>query len=386
MILTYRYRLLPTRRQHVLLEQILESQRILYNAALEERIGAYSKAGVVRNYMDQTKALTVWRQEDEEARMLPVGLQRATLKRLDDAFNAFFRRLKNGEKPGFPRFHGPAHFQSFGFREWMGITLRGARIRFKGMQGPLRVHMHRPLPAESTVKNCILHREERKWSVSFAVELGVAPPRQGSRCVGVDLGIATFAALSDGGFIPSIRAEQQSARVLRVGQRRLARRQRGSSGYKAARTALNREHANIRGRRREFLHQAAARLVRDYDTIVIESLRVGALADSTLAREVRDASWGDFIETLRYKAERAGVRVIAVNAHDTSQLCSACGVRVQKPLSWRIHVCTACGAVIDRDLNAARNILIRAGVGPGLPNVAGLCGPRAGEKLIQAPG
>src|SRR6187549_2699954 len=135
MIVTYRYRLLPTKRQHRALEAILESQRQLYNAALEERIDAYRKAGVARTYFDQTRALTLWREQDPEATALPVSVQRATLKRLDEAYKAFFRRVKLGAKPGFPRFRGKGWFDSFGFREFSGITLRQGRLRFKGMPG-----------------------------------------------------------------------------------------------------------------------------------------------------------------------------------------------------------------------------------------------------------
>ena len=143
MIRTYRYRLLPTRRQHLALAGILESQRQLYNAALEERIDAYRKARVTRTYVDQTCALTEWRRTDHEARSVPVSLQRATLKRLDGAYRAFFRRLKQGQKPGFPRYRGRGWFDSFGFQEFSGISWRNGKLRFKGFPGMLRVHLDR---------------------------------------------------------------------------------------------------------------------------------------------------------------------------------------------------------------------------------------------------
>ena len=132
----------------------------------------------------------------------------------------------------------------------------------------------------------------------------------------------------------------------------------------------------------DYLHQATSRLVRDYDVIAIEELNVGALARSKLARHVHDASWGRFISMLRYKAEWAGIRLIDVDNCDTSQICSGCHQRVPKQLEDRVHLCASCGLCIDRDLNAARNILFRAGVGPDLRNVAGLRGMRAGENLI----
>jgi putative transposase len=196
----------------------------------------------------------------------------------------------------------------------------------------------------------------------------------------VDLGISTFAALSDGGFIPSLRAARKAERRLRVAQRALSRKGRGSGGRREARTAVARCHAAVARRRAEQLHQASARLVRDYDYIAVEKLNVMALARSALAKDVRDASWAKFISMLRYKAEWAGARLIEVDPRNTSQECSGCGMKVPKDLSDRSHDCPHCGLSIDRDLNAARNILYRAGVGPGLRNVAG-CGMRAGENL-----
>src|SRR5258705_9741512 len=165
MILAYRYRLLPTRQQHRALEAILESQRQLYNAALEERIDAYRKAHVTRTYFDQTKALTEWRRDDPGASAMPVALQRATLKRLDEAYKAFFRRIKKGGKPGFPRFRGKGWFDSFGFREFCGISLKEGRLRFKSMPGSLRVHMHRQLPTDAVIRSCTFRRDVKGWVI-----------------------------------------------------------------------------------------------------------------------------------------------------------------------------------------------------------------------------
>jgi putative transposase len=384
MIVTYRYRLLPAKRQHRALEWILESQRQLYNAALEERIGAYNRAGVTRTYIDQAKALTEWRRSDPEASALPVSLQRATLKRLDEAYRGFFRRVAKGGKPGFPRFRGKGWFDSFGLREFSGIALKGSRLRFKGMPGGLRVHLHRELPEGAPIKSCTFKRDTTGWSVSFAVAIEANAPRQSHRAVGVDLGLSTFAALSDGGFIPSLKAARKAERQLRIAQRTLARKQRGSRGRREARKAVARCHAAVARQRREHLHQASARLVRDYDAIALEKLNVKGLAGSALAKDVHDASWAGFISMLRYKAEKAGARLIEVDPYNTSQDCSGCGMKVPKSLADRRHDCPHCGLSIDRDLNAARNIFNRAGVGPSLGNVAGFGGMRAGENLRSA--
>ena len=382
MILTYHYRLLPTKQQHRALEAILESQRQLYNAALEERIDAYRKANVTRTYFDQTKALTVWRQDDPDASALPVALQRATLKRLDEAYKAFFRRAKSGGKPGFPRFRGKGWFDSFGFREFCGISLRAGRLRFKGLPGALRVHLHRTMRAETVIRSCIFRRDVKGWMVGLSVELPTPPLREDQRAVGVDLGITTFAALSDGAVIPSLKAARRAERHLRTAQRALARKKRGSKGRGKARIEVRRCHAATVRHRTNHLHQASARLVRDYGVIAIEALQIRGLARSSLGKDVHDASWAKFISFLRYKAAKAGTRVIEVDPRNTSQDCSGCGARVPKELGDRQHECPHCGLSIDRDLNAARNIVHRAGVGPGLRNVAD-CGMRADGNLSE---
>ena len=384
-ILTCCYRLLPSKRQHRALERILEQQRELYNAALEERIDAYRKAGVTRSFIDQCKALAEWRRGDPDAAALPSRLQRWTLSRLDGAYQGFFRRVAQGRKPGHPRFRGKGRFTVFGFQEFCGIRLEHRALRFRGMPGNLRVHLHRPIPEGASIRSCIFRRDIKGWTVGFAVQVQVPDVGKGDRSVGVDLGISTFAALSDGGFIPSLRAARRSERRLRVAQRAFARTAQGSNNRRKARKEVARCHAAAKRQRANHLHQASARLVRDYDVIVVEKLNVRGLARSALAKHVHDASWGKFISLLRYKAEWAGKRLHEVHPYDTSQECSRCHVKVPKKLGDRLHECSHCGLRIDRDLNAARNILGRAGVSPGLRNVAD-GGMRAGGNLDEMAG
>jgi len=385
MILTYQFRLLPSKKQWRVLESLLESQRLLYNAALEERIGAY-RHGVALTYIDQCKGLTEWRQTDADAASVAVNLHRGTLKRLEEAYKGFFRRAKlRAGKAGFPRFRGKGRWNSFAFREFRGISFDGGRLRFKGMPGAIKVHVHRKMPEHAPIRSCTLRRDSKGWKVGFCVDVSVGHPRKGERSVGVDLGISTFAALSDGGFIPSLRAARRAQRQLRVAQRALSRKSRRSKSRCKARTQIARCHAAVARARSNFLHQASARLVRDYDVIAIEALNVRGLARSALARDVHDASWAKFISFVTYKAAKAGARLIEVNPVNSSQMCSGCGVMVHKDLRQRSHHCPHCGLSLDRDLNAARNILGRAGMGPCLPNVAD-CGQRAGGNLVWSEG
>src|SRR5579884_4291846 len=229
LVLTYKFRLLPSRRQHAALGAILESQRQLYNAALEARISRYRATGETETYIDQCKALTVCRRELPEMGALPVRLQRWTLKRLDEAFQAFFRRAKarNG-KAGFPRFRGMGRWHSFGFSEFFGIRFDGKRLRFVGLPGGLRVHLHRRLPDGADIRSCVFRRDGRGWSVCFQVAVAAAGARPVSVALGIDLGLSVFAYCSDGVVLPNPRIARKAERELRRRQRALSRCKRGS--------------------------------------------------------------------------------------------------------------------------------------------------------------
>lgn len=377
--LSFRYRLLPSKAQHVALVRILEDQRQLYNAALEERIDAWRKARRSISYFDQTKALTACRREIPEMGALPVDLQRATLKRLDEAYRDLFRRVKAGKKAGFPRFKGRGWFNSFGFREFSGITLDGLRLRFKGMPGGLRVHLHRPLP-EGRILSCTFRRDNKGWVVALVKRVAASGRRSDGSAIGIDLGIKNLAVLSNGTVIPNPYAARRAQKVLRRRQRALSRCRRCSAGSGKARAALARTHRMMANLRDTYLHQVSARLTRDYAAIAVEDLNVAGLSRSMLAREVNDAAWGKLLFMLGYKAERAGCELIKVDPMNTTQACSGCGAIVPKTLADRWHECPHCGLSLDRDHNAALNVLRRAVVGPWALNVAG-CGERAPGNL-----
>lgn len=378
--LSFKYRLLPSRRQHEALGQILESQRELYNAALEERIGAYKRTGRVRSYAEQCRALTEWRQGDADAATVPANLQRWTLRRLDHAYGAFYRRLKRGGKAGLPRFRGAGRWRSFGFNEFSGIQFDGARLRFRSMPGGLRVHLHRPLPA-GRIFGCSFMRDAKGWTVHLLVGVDCEAPRAGERAVGLDLGLINLVALSDGSTVPNPRHARRVDREIRRRKRALSRCKRGSRGRVKAVVRAERASRRATNARTTHLHQVSADLVRRFDLIAVENLNVKGLAASSLAKSVHDASWGRFQRLLKYKAERAGARVVEVSPIRTSQTCSGCGNVAAKTLKERTHSCSLCGLVLDRDHNAALNILRLGVVAQGVPNVAGY-GERAPGNLM----
>ena len=372
MVLTYRQRLLPSKRQHIALLWLCEQQRQLYNAALEERIDCYRKTGRSLSFVDQAKSLTVCRRElTEEMGALPLRLQRWTLKRLDDAFVGFFRRLKARDGcAGFPRFRNRNRWSSFGFDEFSGIRWDGKRLRFAGLPGGLRVHLHRSLPPKTDIRSCVFRRDGRGWYVGFQVAVAMMEKRVVRTAVGVDLGLKVFAHCSDGVILPNPHVARRVKQELRRRQRALARCKRGSNRRCKARERVARLHRKVINVRNTWLHQRSAELVSRADLIAVEDLNVkGMIRHPKLARSISDVGWSRFVAMLAYKAERAGAHLIRVDPRNTSQRCSGCGELVPKSLAVRTHACPSCGLTIDRDRNAARNILLAAVVGRGADNV-----------------
>ena len=357
LILSYRYRLLPSKRQHAALKHILEEQRILYNAALQERIECYKKTGKSRSYMDQCRGLSEWRKEDAD---LPANLQRWTLKRLDNAYSAFFRRLKKSSgKAGFPRFRSKSRWKSFGFAEFSGIQLKNNRLYFKGMPSGLKIHLHRLLPENADIRSCTFTHDLKGWYVSLQVKILCAEKREIVNPIGIDVGLKEFAVFSDETVIPNPRIARKAQKQLRVAQRALSRAKRGSKRRLEAKRRVAVLHRKIANTRNTFLHQISADIVKQYDAIAVEKLNVANMVHSTMAKSIHDASWSTFFQMLNYKAARAGVQLVSVDPRNTSQLCSGCGAIVKKRLKDRVHACEECGLVLDRDHNAAINILAR---------------------------
>jgi putative transposase len=367
-IRTYKYRLLPNKRQHADLRQTLEDQRQLYNAALESRVDCYRKTGKGITFFDQCKELTELRKEESFASTVRV-VQVATLRRLDRAYQSFFQRLKRGKNPGFPRFKGKGWWNSFGLDDPRRVKLVSGKIRLKGISGGIRVHFHRPMPEGKTL-SCQFRREAKGWYICFIVRIATELLPATGRSIGVDMGISSLAILSNGEVIPNIRSRKLHERELRRRQRHLSRCRKGSNSRRKARDAVARLHAKIRNTRHTHLHQVSSKLVRVSDLIAIEKLNVRGMASSMLAKSVNDAAWSTLMEFLTYKAEGAGRQIIEVDPRNTTQACSGCGVIVPKDLNQRWHDCSECGLSLDRDVNAARNILARAVVRPWVANVA----------------
>lgn len=359
MILTYQYRILPTRKQHLYLAQMLEDQRVLYNAALEERIGCYVKTGKSITFFDQCKSLTAWRCVDTEAAGTSRRIQAWTLKRVDDAYAAFFRRCKSSSyKVGFPRFRSKGRWRSFGVRGARDVHQEGNRLSWKGLPGSLRIRLHRPLPAEFRRCSYTFTKDHKGWSVCLILEVTVSNNCVVTTSVGIDLGLNVFAYQSDGIVVSNPRIARRAEKELRIRQRALARCKRRSNRSVKLKHKVNQLYSKIGNTRKTWLHQQSTRIMSTYDLVAVEDLNIkGMVKHPTFARSIGDASWSKFVGMLAYKAEKAGKHLIKVNPNNTSKTCSSCGELVPKTLVVRTHSCPHCNFVVDRDWNAARNIL-----------------------------
>lgn len=351
MIKTYKYKLDPNRKQRELLEHTVNSCRFLYNCALEQRRG--QRIG----QFEQMRQLTDVREAFPEYKTVHVHVLQNVIKKLNKAFEAFFRRCKSGEKPGFPRFKSKDRFDSFAFNN-TGFALQGKKLSISKV-GNVKVRLSRPLPTSARIKALTIKRICGAWYACLAMEYEpVALPPANHEIVGVDVGIEKFAATSDFRFIENPKSYEQGQKKLRAAQRRVARRKKGSHCRRKAVLLLQKVHQRIANRRLDFLHKESTKLVRQYGTIAVESLNIKGLSRGMLAKQVHDASWSTFIRLLTYKAAEAGRRLVEVDCAYTSQTCPSCGVIEKKKLSQRIHSCE-CGYSTHRDIAAAQIILGR---------------------------
>lgn len=360
----YKYRVYPTKEQRAGLKAQLFFCAELYNAAVEQRRTLWRQYGASISHKEQSRQLTELRRDHPE--LLPDGMSRSamqkTLKRVDRAFRAFHRRVELGEKAGYPRYKGRDRVNTLQaqYRSGCKINIETSRLYWSGV-GEIKVKLHRSLPDGARITEIQIKREAAgtEWYICLGIELPLPTPLEPTgNAVGVDLGISTFAALSNGQLVQGPRAQRGVEARVALLQRERARKTPHSNRYRKHCELLGRARVREARIRRDHHHKLARLLVRGNDLIVLEDLKVRQLAESRLAKDVRDQGWGQFARILADKAAEAGRLVLVVDPRGTSQECSSCARTVPKRLSVRIHACE-CGLVLDRDVNAARNILRR---------------------------
>ena len=360
MLKTFKYRLYPTRAQTRLLDQTVETCRRLYNDCLAERKTAWEERHESIGKFAQLRKVKDLKTTNPYAASVHSHILQVVVADLDKAFAAFFRRAKAGETPGYPRFRGRQRFDSFGLKEYgNGFRLDGRRLKLSGI-GRVAARWHRPI--EGTIKTLRVARKAGHWYACFACEVEPTLLPTTGREVGIDVGLHHLLATSDGETIENPRWYRAEQKKLRVLQRTVSRRVKGGSNRRKAVAALQRQHERIANRRKDFLNKLAHDLVRRYDRIALEDLATAnMIRNGRLSTSILDAGWSYLRTHLTSKAAEAGRVVYAVQPAYTSKTCSRCGTRFDSlSLADRWVEC-GCGLGMDRDHNAALNILHRAG-------------------------
>ena len=375
----YKYRLYPNKAQKEKLQWTLDRARELYNAALQERRDAYRMCQISISYNQQAAQLPDIKKIRPEYNDIHSQILQDVLRRVKKAYDNFFRRVKEGKTPGYPRFQGVARYDSFTFPQ-SGFSLTEDNRVCLSKIGTIKVKFpkgKKTNPPTGTMKTCTIKRAGQHWFIIFTCEIEqelVYHPSE--EAVGIDLGLLHFATLSDGSTIENPRHLRTSEYKLKKLQEVLSRKKRGSKRRRYAAQHVGKVHRHIRNQRRDFHHKEARKLVSKYQTIVFEKLQPanmskrpkpkqdeetgqylpnGASVKAGLNKSILDAGWGQFQQICKNKAECAGSRVLFVSPKYTSQICSGCGAIVQKELEERWHKCS-CGCSLDRDHNAALTI------------------------------
>lgn len=358
MLLSYKYRIEPNWTQAAALGEMLADFCWLYNAGLEQRITAYQRRRVSISYGMQAAELKAVRGLGDGLERWSFSAEQQVLRRLDKTFRAFFARGS-----GFPRFRARARYHAAEFRVGDGLTMRkSGKLGFVGVPGEIKVRWHRALPSKPA--SAILSRNAGKWYIVFHVE--VAPVERASPdSVGIDLGLTSLVALSNGETIARPNWTKRAARDLRRRQRAIARCKRGSNVRRKRVVSLAKFQAHVAAKRRDMCHKLTRGLVDRFGRIAIEDLNIKGLARGMHAKHVHDAAWAQITAMLRYKAANAGGECVEVDPRGTSQTCPECGIIAAKTLATRKHRCE-CGCSLDRDVAAAMVVHFRAfGFWPG---------------------
>lgn len=354
---TYEFRLRPTKAQERRMVATLDACRFVYNWGIEDRKVLWQYCRVSTNFNDQSDYLKHLKSANPWLKEVHAHPLQDALRRVDRAFQAFFRRVKNGERSGYPRFKGRNQYDSFTFKEWgNGASFDGKRLSLSKI-GRVRIVLHRPIEGE--IKTCTVKRRADGWYVLFSVVVADAKPSEVNNPVGIDVGIATFAALSTGEKIENPEFLKEAERELKIAQRKVSRRKKGSHRREKAVQHLKLVHQRIERSRRSFHFTQASRLAKRFNPIFVEDLNIkGMVRNRSFSKSISDAAWGQFLGILSHSAESAGGACVAVEARGSSQVC-VCGEPVPKDLSVRVHRCPRCGLVEDRDVVSARVILAR---------------------------
>ncbi len=353
----YKYRLYPSKGQERKMLKTLDECRWLYNHFLEQRKTTFRDTGIGLALYDQLRTLPQIKLERESISSVYSQVLQDVGTRIDLAYKEFFRRVKSGEKPGYPRFRGEGQYSSFCYPQ----VPKGCKINkdnvYLSKIGSVKLVFHRPLVG-TPKKVCIRRASSGKWFMTVTCEFEIERVSQPQKSIGIDVGLNHFATLSSGETIDNPRFFRKEENELAKANRRLSKKPKGTPARSRGKKVVARVHERIANRRKNFAHQESRKIVNRFGLIAVEDLSINRMVHNhCLSKSIMDAAWSEFAQFLSYKAEWAGRKFVAVNPAYTSQNCSSCGHRQVMPLGDRIYNCPDCKLSIDRDLNASLNIL-----------------------------
>lgn len=363
---TFKYRLFPITGQRTAMQKTLNACRWVYNKALETRKESWEQRRESVSRYDTINMIPGWKTDclflnDAFSQCLQEVCTRVNL-----AFQSFFRRVKAGETPGYPRFRGKNRYDSFTYPQ-SGFKLVDNSKLYLSKIGNVKIKLHRPL--EGTVKTLTVRRDALgNWYACFSCEVEPEPLPAIPTTVGIDLGLEKFVTLSTGERIDNPRFFRQDEKVLAKAQRRLSKSDKGTPEYRKHKRVIQHIHQRVANRRTDFAHKLSRRLVNEFQIIVFEDLDIQDMQDGnwrSMNKSISDAAWNQLVLYTTYKAEEAGRSCVLVDPRNTSKMCSRCGQIVEKALSERVHKCPHCHLEMNRDLNASLNILARGLSGLG---------------------
>ncbi|MCK4260263.1 MAG: transposase [Halanaerobiales bacterium] len=354
MMITKRFEIKPTKEQEEKMFQTLYLCRKLYNNALDQRQTYYKKHEKGLTYTDQQNQLPAFKNENLEYKQVQSQVLQNALRRLDDAYENFFEK-----RAGYPRFKDKYHYTSFTYPQAEAKRNFGKEgYIYLSKIGHVKLNNHRDFePSKVKIINVKFHNN--KWYVNLTMEVEEEKLTSDlERCIGIDMGIKYIVITSDGQTYDNPKWLNKSENKFKKLQRQLSRKIKGSNNREKAKKHLQKLHAKITDQRRDYLHKVSINLVKENDLICIEDLQtINMMKNHKLAKSIANVSWNKLALYLEYKSKLYGKNFVKINPKNTSQLCSSCGKPVEKGLSDRVHDCPFCGLVLDRDHNAAINIL-----------------------------
>jgi putative transposase len=376
---SYQYKLKPSKEQSEKIDKTLEMLRCQYNFLLAERFDWYemNRCPIDRcplichipelkdkpNYYSQKASLVQLKVDRPWYKNIHSQVLQEVPKRVEKTFDRWLSGDVNGKKSGRPRFKGKGQYKTFTYAQFKQHHFANNKITLSNIGG-VKVIVHRPIPDGFKIKTASITKKADGYYVTFSLEDStvpeIKPDINPESITGIDMGLKEFLTTADGETVAIPQHYRKAQKRLRVIQKRVSRRKKGSNRRQKAVKQLGRQHKKVTDKRKDFHFKTANNLLKKYDVIAHEDLNIKGLSKSRLSKSVHDAGWGNFLSILTNKAENAGLLVIPVNPKNTSQDCSNCGVKVPKKLHERWHDCPNCGCSLDRDHNAAINIKNRA--------------------------